>query len=53
VLGQSRANYGIHGTNDPRSVGRVISHGCIRIYNNDILDLYRRARVGTEVIVLR
>lgn len=45
--------YAIHGTNRPQSVGRFVSHGCIRMYNADILDLYARTRVGTEVIVLR
>ena len=53
AMGLDRGNYGIHGTNDPSSVGRFVSHGCIRMYNGDILDLYRRVPVGTEVIVLR
>ncbi len=53
VLGLDHGNYGIHGTNNPDSVGRFVSHGCIRLYNHDILDLYRRAHVGTEVIVLK
>jgi lipoprotein-anchoring transpeptidase ErfK/SrfK len=53
VLGLDRGNYAIHGTNNPGSVGGFVSHGCIRMYNADILDLYARARVGTEVIVLR
>ena len=53
VLGLDRGNYAIHGTNDPGSVGGFVSHGCIRMYNEDILDLYARARIGTEVIVLR
>ena len=53
VLGLSRGNYAIHGTNNPSSVGRFVSHGCIRMHNTDILDLYQRAHVGTEVIVLQ
>jgi lipoprotein-anchoring transpeptidase ErfK/SrfK len=53
AMGLDRGNYGIHGTNNPGSVGRFVSHGCIRMYNRDILDLYRRVPVGTEVIVLR
>lgn len=53
VLGLDRGNYAIHGTNNPGSVGGFVSHGCIRMHNEDILDLYARARVGTEVIVLR
>jgi lipoprotein-anchoring transpeptidase ErfK/SrfK len=52
VLGLDRGNYAIHGTNNPGSVGRFVSHGCIRMYNADIVDLYRRAHVGTRVIVL-
>jgi lipoprotein-anchoring transpeptidase ErfK/SrfK len=53
VLGLDRGNYAIHGTNNPGSVGRFVSHGCIRMHNADILDLYQRVHVGTEVIVLR
>ncbi len=52
VLGLDHGNYGIHGTNNPGSVGKFVSHGCIRLYNHDILDLYRRAHVGTRVVVL-
>jgi lipoprotein-anchoring transpeptidase ErfK/SrfK len=53
VLGLDRGNYAIHGTNNPASVGRFVSHGCIRMYNSDIRDLYARAHIGTEVYVLR
>ena len=53
VLGLDRGNYAIHGTNNPGSVGGFVSHGCIRMYNEDILDLYARARIGTQVTVLR
>jgi lipoprotein-anchoring transpeptidase ErfK/SrfK len=45
--------YAIHGTNTPRSVGGYVSYGCIRMYNEDILDLYGRVRVGTQVVVMR
>jgi lipoprotein-anchoring transpeptidase ErfK/SrfK len=45
--------YAIHGTNNPRSVGGFVSHGCIRMYNQDIMDLYARVSVGTKVVVLR
>jgi lipoprotein-anchoring transpeptidase ErfK/SrfK len=45
--------YAIHGTNAPGSVGGFVSHGCIRMYNQDILDLYERANYGTTVVVLR
>ena len=53
VLGLDRGNYAIHGTNNPSSVGGFVSHGCIRMHNEDILDLYARTSVGTQVIVLR
>src|SRR5580704_5257553 len=44
--------YAIHGTNAPNSVGGFVSHGCIRMYNNDVLDLYGRVGLGTKVVVL-
>lgn len=45
--------YAIHGTNVPGSVGGFVSYGCIRMYNADIVDLYGRVRVGTQVVVTR
>lgn len=45
--------YAIHGTNNPGSVGGFVSHGCIRMYNSDIMDLYNRVSFGTSVVVLR
>jgi len=53
VLGLDNGNYAIHGTNNPASVGTFVSHGCIRMHNADILDLYRRTHVGTPVTVLQ
>jgi lipoprotein-anchoring transpeptidase ErfK/SrfK len=53
VLGLDRGNYAIHGTNNPSSVGKFVSHGCIRMHNGDIVDLYRRVHLGTDVYVLR
>jgi lipoprotein-anchoring transpeptidase ErfK/SrfK len=44
--------YAIHGTNNPGSIGSFVSHGCIRMYNNDILDLYGRTGFGAKVVVL-
>jgi len=44
--------YAIHGTNNPASIGRFVSHGCIRMYNSDIMDLYERVSLGTKVVVL-
>jgi lipoprotein-anchoring transpeptidase ErfK/SrfK len=46
-------DYAIHGTNNPGSIGGFTSHGCIRMYNQDITDLYGRVGVGTAVIVQR
>lgn len=43
--------YAIHGTNRPKSVGHFVSYGCIRMYNDDISDLYQRVSVGTPVVV--
>jgi lipoprotein-anchoring transpeptidase ErfK/SrfK len=45
--------YAIHGTNNPGSVGGFVSHGCIRMYNADVMDLYNRVGFGTRVVVLR
>jgi lipoprotein-anchoring transpeptidase ErfK/SrfK len=45
--------YAIHGTNDPGSIGHFVSHGCIRMYNADITDLYGRVSIGTTVVVTR
>jgi lipoprotein-anchoring transpeptidase ErfK/SrfK len=42
--------YGIHGTNRPGSIGKRASHGCIRLYNKDILQLWSQVRVGDFVI---
>jgi lipoprotein-anchoring transpeptidase ErfK/SrfK len=43
--------YAIHGTNRPNSVGGYVSYGCVRMYNQDITDLFNRVEVGTLVIV--
>ena len=43
--------YAIHGTNQPGSIGHFVSYGCIRMYNEDISDLYSRVSVGTRVVV--
>lgn len=44
--------YRIHGTNEPASIGRAMSSGCIRMMNDDVIDLYNRIPAGTSVIVL-
>ena len=43
--------YAIHGTNMPSSVGHFVSYGCIRMYNQDIVDLFGRVGIGTPVVV--
>lgn len=45
--------YAIHGTNQPNLIGSFVSHGCIRMYNADITDLFGRVSVGTPVVVTR
>jgi lipoprotein-anchoring transpeptidase ErfK/SrfK len=42
----------IHGTNQPEYIGQSISSGCIRMTNEDVIDLYNRAKIGTIVVVL-
>ena len=44
--------YRIHGTNEPRSIGTNVSSGCIRMINQDVIDLYNRVPIGTRVVVL-
>ncbi len=44
--------YRIHGTNEPSTIGQNVSSGCIRMMNEDVIDLYDRVRVGTKVIVM-
>ena len=44
--------YRVHGTNDPSSIGHNVSSGCIRLTNEDIIDLYGRVKPGARVIVL-
>ena len=51
-IGNSGRRYGIHGTNDPSSIGKHRSAGCIRLYNADIITLYDMTPVGTQVIIM-
>ncbi|MGJ0507906.1 MAG: L,D-transpeptidase [Methylocystis sp.] len=50
-LGSS--DYRIHGSNEPDTIGAAVSSGCIRMTNNDVIDLYTRVKVGTKVVVLK
>jgi len=45
--------YRIHGSNEPETIGQAVSSGCIRMTNDDVVDLYNRVRVGTRVVVQR
>jgi hypothetical protein len=55
VLGSFRLylgdGYALHGTNNPASVGQAVSHGCVRLRNEDIAELYHRVAVGTPVFI--
>lgn len=44
--------YRIHGTTEPQSIGRAVSSGCIRLLNQDVIDLYNRIPPGSKVVVL-
>ncbi|WP_409270122.1 L,D-transpeptidase family protein [Neobacillus sp. SCS-31] len=50
-LSLSRAGYGIHGTNRPSSIGKAVSHGCVRMHNKDVLELASLVPNGTRVII--
>jgi len=43
--------YRIHGSNEPDKIGQAVSSGCIRLTNEDVIDLYNRVRIGATVIV--
>ena len=49
-LGSSE--YRIHGTNNPATIGKQVSSGCIRLTNEDVTDLYERVQIGAKVVVL-
>ncbi|MBY0297514.1 MAG: L,D-transpeptidase [Methylobacterium sp.] len=53
ALTLDRGEYAIHGTNRPSSIGTFASYGCIRMFNQDVVDLYARVQVGTPVVVTR
>jgi lipoprotein-anchoring transpeptidase ErfK/SrfK len=55
VLGTHRLNlgdgYALHGTNRPETIGRSVSHGCVRLRNEDIAKLYEIVPLGTVVFI--
>lgn len=52
-MGLSKPHYGIHGTNNPSSIGKNVSHGCIRMHNEDVLELASMVSIGTTVYIHR
>lgn len=50
-LSLSKQGYGIHGTNNPSSIGKAVSHGCVRMYNRDVLQLAEMVPNGTRVLI--
>lgn len=50
-MGLSIPHYGIHGTNNPASIGQAISRGCIRMHNHDAESLFEHVEIGTRVII--
>ncbi|WP_175493031.1 L,D-transpeptidase family protein [Bacillus sp. OK048] len=50
-LSLSKQGYGIHGTNDPSSIGKAVSHGCVRMQNRDVLQLAGMVPNGTRVSI--
>lgn len=51
-LGLNKKGYGIHGTNNPNSIGKKVSHGCIRMYNRDVIELSNIVSIGTIVKII-
>jgi lipoprotein-anchoring transpeptidase ErfK/SrfK len=51
--GRHKEGCDIHGSNEPQTIGQAVSSGCIRMTNEDVVDLYDRVKVGTRVVVLR
>ncbi|WP_306145674.1 L,D-transpeptidase [Roseibium sp. MMSF_3412] len=44
--------YRLHGTNEPASIGKAVSSGCVRLINQDVIDLYDRVRSGADIVVV-
>jgi lipoprotein-anchoring transpeptidase ErfK/SrfK len=51
-VGDRDSYFRIHGTNEPMTIGSAASSGCIRMFNQDIIDLYNRVSPGAPVVVL-
>lgn len=50
-MGLNVDGIGIHGTNSPESIGKYVSHGCIRMYNSDVIELFNKVPIGTPVVI--
>jgi len=50
-MGLSNPGYGIHGTNNPSSIGKAVSLGCIRMYNHNVEEIFAQVSIGTPVII--
>lgn len=51
-LNAPNGDYGIHGTNNPSSIGKSVSNGCIRTYNSNIIEIYNLVPIGTPVKIM-
>lgn len=51
-IGINKKGYGIHGTNEPDSIGKPVSHGCVRMYNDDAAKLAQLVKIGTPVLIV-
>ena len=51
-MGLSKKGYGIHGTNNPASIGKSVSQGCIRMHNKDVIEVSNLVSVGTIVRIV-
>lgn len=51
-LNAPNGGYGIHGTNNPSSIGKSVSNGCIRMFNNDVIELSNLVSIGTVVNII-
>lgn len=51
-LNAPNGNYGIHGTNNPSSIGKNVSNGCIRMFNNQVIELSNIVPIGTPVKII-
>ncbi len=50
-MGLSNPGYGIHGTNNPSSIGKAVSNGCIRMYKHNVEELFSKVSIGTRVYI--